>query len=160
MKEFPVDFSSESILVEKLWVGMVSRVSRSVLQDLKRVHQDHTLRQSTIYTELSPVLDEMFISMRGYLLKSMAEETKTMVVITPATWFDHLKHAILGSGKSWQIWLVKTFSPKVNMTIHSQETKTIRVCPHNDSYWSESTQHLRFITWKTEEPCRYCGYRR
>jgi hypothetical protein len=159
MKQIPVDYSSESVLVEKLMVGMVSRVSRAVLQDLKNLHQDHVLRQSTIYTQLSPILDEMFISMRNYLLKSMAEEKKTMVVITPATWFDHLKHAMLASGKAWQIWLVNTFSPGVKMTIHSQETKTIRVCPHNDSYWSESSQHLRFIMWKAEEPCRFCGYR-
>jgi hypothetical protein len=158
MKDFPVNFNSESVLVEKLWVGMQSRVSRAVLQDLARMHQDHTLRQSTIYTQLSPILDEMFISLRGYLLKSMQEEKKTLTVVIPATWFDHLKHDMLASGKAWQIWLVKTFSPKINMVTKTEETKTIRVCPHNDSYWSDDTRHLRFIMWKDDGPCRNCGF--
>jgi hypothetical protein len=150
MKNFPVNFNSETVTVEKYWLGMTSRVSRQILYDLARKHQDHVLRRGIISTELSPILDEMFIYLRTYLFKSMQEEKVILTVINPATWFDHLKHDMLASGKAWQIWLVKTFSPEVKMKTETKECKVVRVCPHDDSYWSESTQHIQFIMWKND----------
>jgi len=144
------NINTESMVVEKFLVGVNTIVSQRVLRDLAAIHSDHTMRQGTIHYELSPILDEMFIALRAYLFKGMRTEKKTLTVLVPATWFDHLKHDMLASGKAWRIWLVKTFSPKVNMKTETKEVEYIRVCPHNDTYFSDSDMHLRFLMWKDD----------
>lgn len=146
---FPhLNINTEKVVLEKFFIGMQSRIPMYVLQDLAKRHQDHVLRQGKLYTELSPIVDEMLIYLRAYLLRGMHTEKKTLTVVTPATWFDHLKYDMLASGKAWRVWLVKTFSPNISMTTKTEEAEVIRVCPHNDSYWSESDQHLHFLLWR------------
>jgi len=147
---FPnLEIKTEKLVLEKYLCGVNSRVAHQTLEMLKARHSDHALRQGYLYTDISPITDEMIIALRIYLLKSMTTEKKTLSIVVPATWFDHLKHDMLASKKVWQVWLVKALSPKVNMKVETKEfDAVIRVCPHNDSYMSEDNTHFNFLMWK------------
>jgi hypothetical protein len=145
-----LNFNTETVILEKFFIGSNSRIPREILKDLAKYHQDHTLRQGKVYTEVSPVTDEMLIGIRAYLLKGMHEEMETMSVSYPATWFDHLKASWLESGVTWKMWLAGKLTPPQFVT-EAREVKTIRVCPHNDTYFSESQQHIQYLLWRNDD---------
>lgn len=158
MKKFPtIAIDTERVLLEKFFMGATGRVPRRVLQELTGLHSDQVLRQSALWAELSPITDELILWMRTYMLKGIKDEKETMSVTYPATWFDHLKDAWLKSGVSWKTWLGRRFAPP-KYTTEAREVKTIRVCPHYDSYFSESQQHIQYLLWRTPNPIND-GYR-
>jgi hypothetical protein len=147
----------EKVVLQKYFIGVDSRVSREVLDSLAQRHSDHALRQGVLYTSLSPVTDEMLLAMRVYLLKSVHTEKETLSVSVPATWFDHLKRDWLESGIPWKMWIARRLSPPKSVTESRTVDKLTRVCPHHDSYMSESTDHIEFLMWKNsgERDTRY-----
>lgn len=148
-KRFPaLNIQTESVVLEKWMFGMHSRVSRHVLEDLRRRHSDKTLLHGKLDVDLSPITDEMLISMRAFMLKSQHVETETLSVETPATWFDHLKHDWLNSGVSWKVWLAGKLAAPVMVTKSKTVDKITRVCPHNDSYLDENRIHLEWLMWR------------
>lgn len=148
---FPhLTINTETVLLEKFFVGVQSRMPMRILQDLAKRHQDHVVRQGKLYTNLDPVTDEMLIAMRLYLFKGMHDEKEVLSVTYPATWFDHLKDAWLKSGVSWKAWAAGKLAPP-KYTTEVRETKIIRVCPHNDTYFSDSDQHLYYLLWRYDE---------
>lgn len=146
----PADLTikTEKIVLDKYMVGVASRISRDVLKDLVKLHRDQPLRQGTLYTDLSPITDEMLIQMRVFLLKSQHVEQETLSVSTPSTWFDHLKRDWLESGVSWKMWVAGKLEPPKFVTESRTVDKITRVCPHNDSYMMDGRQHLEWLMWK------------
>lgn len=153
-----LSFKTESVILEKYMYGMHSRVSRHVLEDLAKMHRDQSMRQAKLYTELSPITDEMLIAMRSFLLKSQHTEKETLSVSTPATWFDHLKRDWLESGVSWKMWVAGKLEPPKFVTESRTVDKTVRVCPHNDTYFSESQMHVEWLLWRHDQfPVKFDG---
>lgn len=139
--------NTDRIVLEKFLLGVQSRVPMQILKDLANRHQDHPVRQGTLYTSPDPVIDQMMIAIRMYLFKGIHDEKETMSVVYPATWFDHLKDAWLKSGVSWKAWLAEKLAPP-KYTTEAREVKTIRVCPHNDTYFSDSDMHLYYLIYR------------
>jgi hypothetical protein len=152
MADFPhLNIQTETVTFEKLPIGFDARVPRRVLQDLTAVHRDHGLRQATIHQQLSPIYDELFISLRSYLLKSLHQERKIAgQEDVPTTAWDHVKHEMLKSTRPWVVWLAKKFTPPKYSTIVTEVVFETRVCPHNDSYLSDSQQHFRWMLWRDD----------
>jgi hypothetical protein len=152
MYKSPADLSikTESVTFEKWYFGMQSRVSRYVLEELKRQHADHTLRQAIFYQQLDPVTDEMLVGIKAWMLKSQIVEQHTLEIKVPATWFDHWKQDWLQSDVYWKAWVASRFAPPKYVL----ETKTVdhvtRVCPHNDTYFSENKQHIQWLLWRND----------
>lgn len=152
---FPtLNINTETVVLEKYFFGANARVSQIALQELAHVHRDQTLRMTRIYEELSPMYGDLLIGIRGYLLKSAHEEVKTITISAPATWWDHLKSDFLKSGVKWRVWLAGKFEPPQYVTNSREYKETVRVCPHNDTYFSESSNHISYLLWKDDKPWR------
>jgi hypothetical protein len=143
-----LNFKTEKVILEKFMFGVTSSVSRQVLKDLARRHSDLALRQGALYTDLSPITDEMLLHMRAFMLKSQHTEKETISVESPATWFDHLKYDWLNSGVSWKVWAAGKLAPPVIVTKSKTVDKITRVCPHYDSYLSENQMHIEWLLWR------------
>ncbi len=146
MKPYP---NVEKVMFENFHFGASARVSQFVLYDLAAVHRDATLRMGTIYQELSPVYNDLLITVRAFMLKSMHSEKKTVTFSAPATWWDHLKDDFLNSGVQWKAWLARQFAPPQYVTKSEDYVLETRVCPHNDTYFSENSRtHIDWLQWR------------
>lgn len=149
----PVDSvwpSVERIVLDKFLVGSSASVSKESLECLRAVHRDISLSQAEVSSYPSKVMDHMVYNLRTWLLKSHHSETRTLTVRTPKTWLDHLKHDMLASGCRFLVFAASKFSPPEYVEESKQVETLIRVCPHNDSYFSESREHIEFLSWKLE----------
>lgn len=147
--QFPaLDMNVEKVVLEKYMFGASARISREVLRDLQGVHRDLALRQGKLYTEIAPVLDQLLITVRSFLLKSQHTEKETLSVSTPATWFDHFKHDWLESGVSWKRWVAGKLAPPQYKAESRTVDKIVRVCPHNDTYFSKDQTHIEWLLWR------------
>jgi len=147
-----LNINTESVILEKMLVSASASVSASVLRDLAAVHRDHALGLAKVYQELSPVADRLLITMRTWLLRGQhTEQTITKTVQVPTSAWDHVKHDMLQSTKSWVVWLGELFKAPNYTTIVQEEIHETRVCPHNDTYFSDSQQHIRYMLWRADE---------
>lgn len=139
---------TERVVFDKEFISATAAVSARVLRELSAVHRDHTLGMSRVYQELSPISDQLLITMQTWILKSQHVEKKTNTINVPKTWWDHAKHEALLSTRRWVVWFAKRFKAPEYDTIVQEETHTTRVCPHNDTYFSESRQHIEYLLWR------------
>jgi hypothetical protein len=80
----------------------------------------------------------------------MHVEMKTVSISVPATWWDHLKDDLLKSGVGWKAWLAGHLAPPQYVTKSEEYAAETRVCPHNDTYLSESEQHINYLLWRDD----------
>jgi len=156
----------KQVILDRLSLVVYNIITKETLHDaLRERHSDHVLAQAE--WAVHPAVVGMAMELRAWLLKSRHNDTERLSVTVPRTWWDHLKHDIL-RGKPENPWrrffqiIIKRFAPPRYRT----ETKTVetvvRVCPHNDCYFSESNKHLDFLTYggksdeggKADEPAR------
>lgn len=144
---FPtLSIDAERVTFDKLYFGVKAHIPQIVLRELTVAHRDHPLRQATLQAELNPMYDELIISMCGWLLKSQHTEIKKQFPVSvPLTWWDHIKHDMLQSTRRWVVWLARQFKPPTYAYIVQHEVHETRVCPHNNSYFSESAQHIQWL---------------
>lgn len=145
-----LNLRSEMVTFDRFLIGVDAAVSGAVLRDLALVRRDQVLRMGTVHSEISPVYTHMLFSMRAWLLKSQHVEMKTISFTTPATWWDHLKDDFLKSGVRWKMWLAGRFAPPQYATQSEKYAEETRVCPHNDTYFSESKQHIDYLLWRDD----------
>lgn len=145
-----LNINTEKVTFEKFYFGASARVASYVLRELAAQHRDQPLRMGVVYQELSPIYDEMLISIRAWMLKSMHEEVRTITITAPATWWDHLKDDFLKSESKFKVWLAQRFAPPQYVTNSKEYKENIRVCPHNDTYFSESQQHMQWLLWRND----------
>lgn len=137
-------FAKEPILVN-------SRLSDTILQDLKAVHRDGPFRMADFATTPDHFFGGVLIAMRSYLLASTHKETATLSVRTPATWWDHLKHDMLMSKEHKLLrWVVSHCAPPAYKYESKEVVKETRMCPHNNSYIQDDEQHAHFLSWKID----------
>ena len=149
--QFPhLNINTERVVMDKYYFGATGRVSSLVLNELKAQHRDHPFRQAVIEEHLSPVYDELVIYIKSWLLKSQHVEKKTTTVRVPHGWWDHAKHDMLLSTKRWIVWLARKLDPPQYDTIVQEEVHETRVCPHNDTYFSENSQHITWMLWRND----------
>lgn len=146
-----LNLRTEKVVLDKFFFGADAAVSQQVMQDLAAVHRDQTLGMGTFYEELSPVFGSMLLSIRAWLLKSQHAEKGTVSVDVPATWWDHLKDDFLGSGVKWKVWLAQRLAPPQYAVKTKEYEKTIRVCPHNNTYFPESSKHIEYLLWRDDD---------
>ena len=144
-----LNLDTERVVFDKQFISATAAVSARVLRELSAVHRDHTLGMSKVYQELSPVSYQLLITMQTWILKSQhIEKTAADPVYVPTSWWDHLKHDMLESKKGWMVWVAELFKAPKYTIIPRQDIQITRVCPHNDTYFSESKQHIEYLLWR------------
>jgi len=143
---------TDVVTFDRLLVNVDAAVSEAVLHDLAVAHRDMPLRMSTVSSGLSYVAPHMLFSMRAWLLKSMhVEKGARKPFLVPKTWFDHVKHDMLGSKKNWVVWLAKQLTAPNYDTIFQEEVYETRVCPHNNTYLPEDKKHIEYLLWRDDD---------
>lgn len=150
-----LNMNTERVVMDKHYFGASGRVAGHALAQLEAVHRDHPFRQGRMEEYLSPMRDELVITISSWLLKSQHVEKKTTTVRVPHGWWDHAKHDMLLSTKHWIVWLARKFDPPQYDTIVQEEVHETRVCPHNDTYFSENQQHISWMLWRPDDDNRY-----
>lgn len=144
--------TTEVITFDRLLVNVDAAVSEAVLHDLASQHRDMPLRMSTVSTGLSYVAPHMLFTMRAWLLKSQhIDERITTTVSVPATAWDHVKHDMLQSNKTWMVRLARLFTAPEYTVITKEEIHETRVCPHNNTYFPDSKQHIEYLLWRDDD---------
>jgi len=133
----------------KWQIGVTQAVPKRILEDLAKEHKDNVLRFATVDSWTDSIMDHMLYTLRSYLLKSQHSEKQTISVETPATWWDHLKHDWINSDSPIRRWFAHQLivTPPRYHTESKEVEVLIRVCPHSDTYFSESQQHVEFLMW-------------
>jgi len=150
----------ERTVLGKYLLGVTSKVTDDMLRDFAGRHQDHVARQAVVESTPDFLMRGFLITLRAWLLKSAHTERETLSVRTPKTWADHWKHdKLLGHGCAnaqhrlcaWHSllrWAASKMAPP-EYAYETREVETqVRVCPHNDTYFSEQSEHVEFLTWK------------
>lgn len=145
-----LNFNPETVTFDRFLLNVNAAVSEAVLSDLAAEHRDMPLRMGTVSSELGHVYTHMIFSMRAWLLKSQHVEKTTTTISVPATWWDHLKHDMLSSSSKLEVWLAARFAAPTYTTIVQAEIHETRVCPHNDTYLSESQTHINYLLWRND----------
>lgn len=144
--------NTESVLLDKLYFGATAAVSAQALRSLSAVHRDHVLGHARAQQELSHASDQMLLAITSYALKSRhLEKTVTNTVEVPTSWWDHLKHDMLNGMQPKLVWLAGLFKAPNYTTIVQAEIHETRVCPHNDTYFSDSQQHIHYLLWRADD---------
>lgn len=147
-----LNINTENVILEKMLVSASASVSSQVLRDLAAVHRDHTLGWTKVHQELSPYADRLLVTLSTWILKGQHVETVPANPVTvPTTWWDHLKHDMLASKKGWVVWVAGLFKDPNYTTIFREDHHITHVCPHNDTYFSDSQQHINYLLWKNDK---------
>ena len=145
------NLQSETVTFDRFLVNVDAAVSDAVMRDLATAHRDMPLRMGTVSSELSPVYTHMLFSMRAWLLKSQhVEKSIRATLIFPKTWWDHVKHDMLSSERSWAVWVAKRFAAPNYTMVVQEEVHETRVCPHNNTYFPEGKQHINYLLWRDD----------
>jgi len=127
-------------------------VPPEMLERLTDNHADSVVRQATFERLPEMIVGQLVYSMQCWLLKSQHVKKRVLSTIsTPATWWDHLKHDLAASPRPFWRWAAsKLSSPRYAVEQKTAETQ-IRVCPHNDYYFSERpNRHIEFLEWNVD----------
>ena len=147
-----LNMDTERVVFDKEMITASARVSAHVLRDLAAVHRDHTLGYAKVFQELSPVADELLLVMSTWILKGRhVEKHDASPVLVPTSWWDHVKHDMLSSKKGWVVWVAELFKAPNYTTIFREEIHETRVCPHNDTYFSDSQQHMFYMLYRNDQ---------
>jgi hypothetical protein len=129
-----------------------SMVSRQMLEDLATVHRDGPFRMAEIETHPDLLLGGVLIYMRTYLLASSHKNTEILSVRSPETWWDHFKHDMLMSSNHPVLRrIVSHFAPPAYKYESKQVVTETRMCPHNNTYFSEDEAHAHWLSWSYDD---------
>ena len=134
----------------QMWQAITEEALKETLKQLEERHSDEALRQAK--WAVRSLANGAAVGLRMWLLRSTHNETVTLSLTVPRTWWDHLKHDTL-NGETENPWrrffrvLIKRLSPPRYRTETQKVETVVRVCPHNDYYLSESQKHFEFLTY-------------
>lgn len=141
----------EKIVLGKHHLGVHTRITEEAMSDMASRHSDHVLRQAQVNLVPDFAMAHLLISLRTWLLKGPRTEKQTLTISVPKTWVDHLKQTMIERGGFLKFIASKLAEPK--WTYETKEVETVvRVCPHNDTYFSEDRKHLDFLVYDSGAP--------
>src|SRR5271157_453059 len=78
---------------DKMRIQCCRVIPNSILEDLSKMHRDGVVRQSEVV--LRDVYCGVVMDLRSWVVKSQHNDTVTLRVTVPNTWWDHPKHDLL-----------------------------------------------------------------